>query len=91
MIAQVTVLDERDRLRLRFLPDTAPATRTAAEAATVPGSSSPDLWQRAAAVTSSLSVVLFLIFGFALDGWSWAWIVFLVPGALAGASAARRD
>lgn len=53
-------------------------------------SASPDVWQRASAVAGSLALVVFFVCGFALDGWAWAWIVFLLPGALAGMSA-RRD
>jgi hypothetical protein len=40
--------------------------------------------ERAAAVTGSLSVVIFLVLGLVFHAWAWAWVVFLVPGALGG-------
>lgn len=34
------------------------------------------------AASGSLALIAFLFCGLALDGWAWAWLFFLVPGAL---------
>lgn len=49
-------------------------------------SSHPDLWSRLAVISSAFSVIIFLVCGFAFDGWAWAWIAFLIPGAFASIS-----
>lgn len=50
----------------------------------VPSPLGPRILERAAAVTGSMSVVIFLVLGLAFHAWGWAWVVFLVPGALGG-------
>ena len=68
------------------LPAPAPASVPAER-----GSAPTDLWQRLSAATAALSTGLFLLCGFAFDGWAWAWVVFLLPGALAAMSTRDND
>ena len=42
-----------------------------------------DVWRRLAAASGAFSTLLFLVCGFAFDGWAWSWLFFLLPGALA--------
>lgn len=44
----------------------------------------PQPVERALAISGGLATVVFLIIGFALDGWAWGWIVFLIPGLVRG-------
>ncbi|MGN6251727.1 MAG: DUF1707 SHOCT-like domain-containing protein [Marmoricola sp.] len=60
-----------------------PAALAPRRAAAVPARRAPDVWARAATVASGFSTLLFLVCGFALDGWAWSWLFFLLPGALA--------
>ena len=37
---------------------------------------------RVPAAAGGLATIAFLVAGMAFDGWSWAWVFFLVPGVL---------
>lgn len=52
-------------------------------------SNQSDLWARLAKISSAFSVIIFFFCGFVLDGWAWAWIAFLIPGAFASLSKAN--
>lgn len=44
----------------------------------------PERVQRLLAISGGLSLVLFFAIGFGIGGWSWAWLVFLIPGLIRG-------
>lgn len=46
--------------------------------------------ERALAIIGSFSVLIFFVLGFALDAWQWAWLVFLLPGAVGGRMGGHR-
>lgn len=58
-----------------------PSVTTGSEVSPAP-ESAPTTLDRLEAISKPLAVVIFLVCGFALRGWAWAWIVFLVPGIL---------
>lgn len=79
-------------LPFRDLP--APAHTPARRAASAPARAETGVsaWDRLAAGSSGLALIVFFVCGFAFGGWAWAWIVFLVPGvfaAMAGAGKSR--
>ena len=40
----------------------------------------PGVGERLAAASGPISLILFFVCGFALGGWAWSWVFFLLPG-----------
>ncbi len=73
----------------RYEADPAGAVQPAADGTVAPAADAavtprpvPSTMQRLEAVSGPLGFALFMVCGFALDGWSWSWIFFLLPGIL---------
>jgi hypothetical protein len=70
------------------LQPTPPAPPAPARATGKPGPSTLDRLQ---AVSGPLSFALFMVCGFALGGWAWSWLFFLLPGIVYAWNRAGHD
>ena len=73
-----------------LLPPTASAP-PAPSPPQVPASPGPTTLDRLQAVSGPLSFALFMVCGFALGGWAWSWLFFLLPGIVYAWNRAGHD
>lgn len=54
-------------------------------------STSPSTATKLLAISGSLALIVFIVLGVVFHAWAWAWVVFLIPGAIRAWQAVGQD